>query len=43
MLYVAITIAVAQAFALLLGAAAFRAAGRADRALEMGREGRSTA
>jgi hypothetical protein len=43
MWYIAIAIAVAQAFALLLGAAAFRAAGRADRALEMARDERSAA
>jgi hypothetical protein len=43
MLYIAIGIAIAQALALLLGAAAFRAAGRADRALEMGRAKRSAA
>jgi hypothetical protein len=36
MTYIAITIAIAQGLALLLGLAALRAAGRADRALERG-------
>jgi len=39
MTYIAITIAVAQGLAMLLGLAALRAASRADRALESARPG----